>query len=98
MQSNPVYALSGSWTSGTLLPGHTITADPGTWIPAYDVTFTYQWTLCNGSGGDCVVQTDTKSTFAVTSADVGDEIGVTITGTNPDGSVTQSTPLTPSIP
>lgn len=59
--------------SGVMASGQTLTVDPGTWSPG--VTFRYQW-LRNGED----ISGATKSSYTLTSKDVGKQIGVYMTG------------------
>lgn len=59
--------------SGTVVVGQTLTASPGTWVPA-GASFTYQW-ASNGAA----IAGATGSTFVVTQGQVGRRITVTVT-------------------
>jgi hypothetical protein len=78
--------------SGTATPGHTLSADPGDYMPQTDgtPTFTYQWS--NGQGP---ISGATGPTYTLSSSDVGSNVGVTVTATNSNGaSSASSQPVT----
>lgn len=62
--------------SGTPAPGRTLTVDPGAWGAGDTPTYTYQWRR-----GATDIAGATGSTFAVTSADVGQTLTVLVTAT-----------------
>jgi hypothetical protein len=73
--------------SGTAQEGQTLTANTGTWTGDQPMVFTFQWVRCNTAGANCVaIPQATQQTYAVTAADVGNTIRVTVTGRNNDGS------------
>lgn len=67
--------------SGTPVEGQTLTASNGTWTGSAPITYTYQW-LNNGTP----ISGETASTYVVRVGDAGDDISVTVTGTNNIGS------------
>ncbi|MDR1824718.1 MAG: family 43 glycosylhydrolase, partial [Bifidobacteriaceae bacterium] len=87
--------------TGQPVTAATLTADPGTWDPA-TVNLAYQW---QADGVD--IAGATATTYTVTAADVGKQIGVVVTGTQsgyPDASASaqvgpvQPGTLTPGTP
>jgi hypothetical protein len=73
--------------SGTPREGLTLTANPGTWAGTTPITFRFQWRRCDSRGGSCSnVIGATNRTFALTSADVGRTMRVTVTARNSAGS------------
>ncbi len=73
--------------SGTAVVGSTLTALPGTWVPA-DAAFGFVW-KADGSP----IAGATSSTYVATAADVGKQLTVTVTGTKASwnsGSATSS--------
>jgi hypothetical protein len=64
--------------AGTATLNATLTAVPGPWTPT--PTFTYQWFRAAPDGGPMPITGATGSTYKVTSADVGDNISVLVTG------------------
>ena len=69
----PFSAVGTPSISGTATTGSTLTANPGTWDSG--VSFSYVW---NRDGS--AISGATSSTYALTSADVGHQITVTVTG------------------
>lgn len=69
-------AISGSPTVGS-----TLTSSTGTWAGTPTPTYTYQW---NRAGSP--ISGQTASTYTVVSADIGQNITVTVTATNTAGS------------
>ena len=73
--------LSGHLTTGvasidgTVSVGHTVTADAGQWSPS-PVALSYQWLLAGAP-----ISGATSSTYTITSADLGQELQVQVTGT-----------------
>jgi hypothetical protein len=79
--------------TGTPQQGQTLAASTGTWS-VDDVTLTYQWQRCDGSGANCVaVPGATQSTYLVSAADVGFTLRVGVTATDRFGA-----PLAASAP
>jgi fibronectin type 3 domain-containing protein len=77
--------------SGTAQDGQTLTAGPGSWAGSQPITYAYQWRRCDRNGANCVdIASATASSYALTSADVGATIRVTVTATNAGGSGTAS--------
>ncbi len=80
--------------SGTAQSGRTLSATSGSWTGAQPISYTYQWTRCGTSGGkgdasDCpAVSGATKSTYLLTSGDVGKRIRVKVTAKNSKGQKT----------
>jgi hypothetical protein len=81
--------------SGSQADGFTATA--GSWSPS-DVTTSYQWQRCNAGGNNCSdIGGATSASYTAQDADVGDDLRVLITATNPDGSAAATTPNTAAI-
>jgi hypothetical protein len=73
--------------AGTAIQGQTLTAAPGTWTNT--PTLTHQWQHCDATGAACAdIPGATTPTYAVTPADVGATLRVTVTGTNRFGKAT----------
>src|SRR4051794_1610822 len=73
--------------AGTAVQGQTLTAAPGTWTNT--PTLTHQWQHCDATGAACAdIAGATTPTYAVTPADVGATLRVTVTGTNRFGKAT----------
>jgi Ig domain of plant-specific actin-binding protein len=85
-------SISGSTTLGQLL-----TLTQGTWTGA-PTTYQAQWLRCSSSGGSCVaIAGATGSSYAITSADVGVTLAVSVSATNAAGSTTASSLPTQQI-
>ena len=80
-------AVAPPTVTGTAQQGQTLTATPGVWT-APDAIFTYQWQHCDAAGANCVdVVGATAQTYAVTPADVGTTLVVTVTASNRFGTL-----------
>src|SRR5581483_3096022 len=85
--------------SGTANDGQTLTASPGTWSGSTPMTFTYQWKRCNTAGASCTAVTGaTSTTYALTSADIGFTMRVTVVATNGAGASTYPSAVTADSP
>ncbi len=72
--------------SGTAKEGDTLTASTGSWTGSTPITFAYQWTRCNSSGGECAnIASATSATYLATQEDVGSTLRVVVTATNSSG-------------
>ncbi len=73
--------------SGTTMQGKTLKATAGTWSPA-GKTYTYQWQEFPGGAGSSwsAISGATKATYTLQAADVGLEVRIQVTATNPYGS------------
>ncbi len=80
--------------SGTAQSGKTLSATSGSWTGTQPISYTYQWTRCGTDGGksdasNCsTVGGATKSTYLLTSGDVGKRIRVKVTAKNSKGQKT----------
>ena len=71
--------------SGTVQPGQTLTAAPGTWSGATS-TVTYRWERCDGTGANCAdLPGAVAPTYALQDADVGSTLRVVVTATSAFG-------------
>ena len=82
--------LVGPAISGTVQEGETLTAYPGQWSGG--PTFTYQW---NNEGAP--ISGATGQTYVPVVGDVGDNLTVTITATNSEGSAAAASPETVAV-
>jgi hypothetical protein len=73
--------------SGVPEVGETLTADPGEWDGNPSPTFAYRWEQNDGTGW-AVISGATSKTYTVSSDDIGTNLRVRVTGTNPSGSET----------
>jgi len=72
--------------SGTALVGQTLSVSTGTWSGS-PTSYGYQWARCDTSGAGCVALSGaTSSNYALTSADAGLTMRVTVTASNSAGS------------
>jgi hypothetical protein len=72
---------------GNAQEGQTLTAGAGTWTGTQPFTFAYQWLRCDPNGASCAnVIAATAQTFALTIADVGRTLRVSVTARNAGGS------------
>jgi hypothetical protein len=72
--------------AGTLEPGQTLQAAPGSWTGTQPIEYTYQWSRCSAQMSDCaIIAGATRSTYTLTSTDVGKRMLVVVTATNTAG-------------
>jgi hypothetical protein len=75
-------AVTPPTITGTAQQAQTLTASPGTWSAA-DAVIAYQWQRCDAAGMNCVaIPGATTQTYAVTPADVGATLVVSVTASN----------------
>ena len=73
--------------SGSLVDGHTLTADEGTWSGTTPLHFDYQWLRCDADGTNCVaIPGATGGSYDLTGDDIGHEILVSVQASNSAGS------------
>lgn len=76
--------------SGLVATGQTLFASTGTWVGAFPITYSYQWLRCGADGGPAdgsiCTTTGSASSYAPTTADVGQRLRVRVTATNTGGS------------
>jgi hypothetical protein len=91
----PATFLPAPWTEpnlgGSPQVGRTLTAVPGTWVPA-DATVTYQW-----RAGSRDLPGAVAATYVVGAETVGRQISVRITATTPSGTTARTTPGTTEV-
>ncbi|HEY3339976.1 MAG TPA: hypothetical protein VGK18_15865 [Propionicimonas sp.] len=91
----PPSFLPAPWTEpglgGSPQVGRTLTAVPGTWVPA-DATLTYQW-----RAGSKDIPGAVAATYVVGAQTVGKEISVSVTATSPAGTTTRATDGTTAV-
>jgi hypothetical protein len=86
-------AISGSPTVGS-----TLTASNGTWTGTSPITFTYQWTICDGDGNNCHdISGATAQTYVLKSGDAGNTARVRVAAKNPDGTTSATSQPTGKI-
>lgn len=78
--------------SGTAQIGQTLTVSNGSWTGPGTITYAYQWLRCDQTGGSCAaVSGATKSSYTLTSADVGHSMRARVTAANTNGSTSATT-------
>jgi hypothetical protein len=91
----PATFLPAPWTEpnlgGSPQVGRTLTAVPGTWVPA-DATLTYQW-----RAGSKDIAGAVAATYVVGAETIGKEISVRVTATSPSSVVTKTTDGTTAV-
>jgi hypothetical protein len=90
--NGPVTVKTAPAITGTPAVGSTLTANPGTWTPTPD-SFSYQW-LRDG----VAIAGATKATYAVTAADGGHVLTVSVTAVKEDFASTSATSAPVSVP
>jgi hypothetical protein len=86
--------LSAPSVGGTATTGQTLTASQGQWT-GDDLSYSYQWQLCNSSGTSCAgIGGATSSMYTPNSADTGDTVRVVVTASNAGGSAAATSPTT----
>jgi hypothetical protein len=84
--------------SGTLEDGSTLTSTTGTWTGTPTITLSRQWRRCDASGDNCSnIAGATGSTYALTPADVGARIRVSVTAANAGGTAGAASSATPQV-
>jgi hypothetical protein len=72
---------------GTARAGAQITGLNGTWTGTGTLSYTYSWDRCDALGNDCApIAAATHATYLLTSADVGETLGLIVTAKNASGS------------
>jgi hypothetical protein len=80
--------------SGRAQSGQTLTASSGTWSNA-PTSYAYQWERCDSTGASCAsVAGATASSYALTSADAGYAMVVSVTASNSSGAATAASATT----
>jgi hypothetical protein len=75
--------------------GTTLTATTGTWGGTPPFTFGYQWARCSMDGFNCQsIIGATRSTYSLTSSEVGGRVRVLVTASNAAGSATATSTVT----
>jgi hypothetical protein len=83
----PPAPLTPPSISGTPQEGQTLQASSGTWSGTTPLSYRYQWSRCNSTGGSCsAVAGATSTTYSLTANDVGATMVVQVTASNTAGS------------
>jgi hypothetical protein len=81
--------------SGVAGTGQTLAGSTGTWSGTAPLSLSSQWQRCDGAGDSCAsVAGATGSEYALSEADVGYTIRLSVTATNVAGSATAVSPVT----
>jgi hypothetical protein len=84
--------------TGTVAVDQTLTVTPGTWSNA-DVTLTYQWQRCDGTGANCAaIAGATSATYTIAATDAGSTFEVVETATDRFGAPTATSTATAVVP
>jgi hemolysin type calcium-binding protein/WD40 repeat protein len=84
--------------SGTLAKGKTLTANHGTWSGTTPMTFLYEWQRCPATGSACTsIPSAIRSTYTLTTTDVGKRMRLVITASNSAGSSLAFSPISSKV-
>ena len=79
----PPSNTSAPSVSGTAQQGQTLTGNPGGWSGAQPISFEYRWQRCDNRGRSCSnIGGATRTTYALSSADVGQTVRVVVRASN----------------
>lgn len=81
--SDPPVEVSPPSLSGNAQWGETLSVDPGTW--EQETSFEYSWWACDAHGNCEQIANADASSFQLTPAQVGDQIGAIVTAVGPGG-------------
>ncbi|HEY5142240.1 MAG TPA: hypothetical protein VII98_01950 [Solirubrobacteraceae bacterium] len=83
----PVQNVVGASIDGVPLEGTTLTADHGFWHGSDPITYGFQWQTCDVDGHGCTdIPGATGATYFLVPGDIGHQLRVVATATNPLGS------------
>jgi hypothetical protein len=72
--------------TGTAIEHGRLKTSRGTWTGGVPIRYTYEWSRCDSSGGECeAIAGATKRTYRPVVADVGHRLVATVTATNAEG-------------
>ncbi|MEN9956545.1 MAG: hypothetical protein RIR46_153, partial [Actinomycetota bacterium] len=102
--SAPIVSKASAF-SGTAKNGKTLTAKLGTWVGTSKIVYKYQWMRCTATykaatikGAKCVaISKATKTTYKLTSSDVGKYVRFVVTATNGYGKLETHTATTAKV-
>lgn len=96
--SAPPVPVAPPGISGTTTVGSTLAASTGTWSGSVPMTYVYQWSRCNSSGGSCASLSGASgASYTLTPSDAGATFRVSVTATNSVGSATATSPPTAAV-
>ena len=94
LATKPVNTVAPTISAPRYYVGQTVTATNGTWTGTAPITYTYTWSRCNSSGGNCAtISGATAQTYALVSADSGSTVKVNVKGTNSAGNASASSAI-----
>lgn len=84
---------------GPIQEGGVLGSTPGTWSGTQPITLAYQWERCKEAGAASCAKINgaTSPTYALTSADVGGYVRLSVTAVNAGGKVTKSSVPTAAV-
>ena len=84
--------------SGTAQVGQALSSTQGTWSGTQPITYANQWQRCNSTLGSCVdVSGATGGTYALTAADLGTRLRVSVRATNVAGTANTASQATAAV-
>ena len=96
-QLTPV-GLTPPAVTGTVAVGQALAVTPGAWSNP-DVTLTYQWQRCDGTGANCAaIPGATSTTYTIAATDAGSTFDVVETATDRFGAPSATSPATAVVP
>ncbi|HEY4098685.1 MAG TPA: hypothetical protein VGM33_24385, partial [Baekduia sp.] len=84
--------------SGSTVPGHTLTANHGTWTGSPTPTYAYQWQLCAASCSNIAGATSATYSTPLTYANAERKFAVKVTATNSAGVASATSAQSAAIP
>ncbi|HWT94218.1 MAG TPA: hypothetical protein VN238_14530, partial [Solirubrobacteraceae bacterium] len=93
----PPVSTGAPLISGQVVDGQTLSVSTGTWTGVAPITYAYQWRRCDGFGTCTPIAAATKTTYVLTSGDVGYTIDAIVTATNADGTDSEPAPATVQV-
>lgn len=95
--ADPPRATAPPVVTGDAVDGATLSASPGTWTGTPAIALAYRWERCDELAGCRAIAGATGQTHTLSSADVGAEVRVVVTGTNSGGSATAESARTAPV-
>ncbi|HEY4450884.1 MAG TPA: hypothetical protein VGN13_04730 [Solirubrobacteraceae bacterium] len=81
--------------TGTLIDGSLLTGSTGSWSGSEPLSYSYQWQLCNATGGSCSnISEATGSTVKLLTSFIGSTLRVVVTAKNAGGSTSATSSAT----
>jgi hypothetical protein len=87
----PSNSAAPTIADGTPAEHKRVKGDRGSWSGATPLDYTYAWSRCNASGGECqTIQGAAKASYLPVADDVGHRLVLTVTAKNAEGSASAS--------